>query len=101
MEAEYMIISGKALKGSLKKGGRAIKNKVCHGPIASAEFTSKTNFGCADSEMLCLDYKGRIAVMKKGIVIAHLAIIAVTVGYIVCVGMKNKRKGKQNECECD
>ena len=96
-----MIISAKALKGSLKKGERAVKKTFCHGPVASVEFASKTNVGGRDSEAICFDYRGKVAVMKKGIVIAHVLFVAATVGCIICVKIKEKRKNSKSDCVCE
>ena len=96
-----MIVSAKALKGSLKRGERAVKNVLCHGPVASLEFASKANVGGRESEALTFDYKGRVSVMKKGIVAAHVVFVLATVGCIVCVGIKKSKKTNEKSCTCE
>ena len=95
-----MIISAKALKGSLKHCERAVKNTFSHGPLASVEFSSKTNVGGKENEAVSFDYRGKIAVMKKGIIIAHAVIILATVGCVVCMKVKEKRKEQKLKCDC-
>ena len=93
-----MIISGKALRRSLKKGRVVAEKLVGNAPLARCEFDSKTSLGGRGSEAMSFSYNGSVTVMRKGLIVAGILVGVATVGCIICAKMRCKCKDKSAAC---